>query len=48
MERFNKSVNTLRSLEHPNLLKIHELTKEDKGNTIFMITECIEGGELLD
>ena len=42
----DKEVEILKSLDHPNILKIHE-TYEDKFS-IFIVTELCSGGELFD
>lgn len=39
-------VNTLKSLDHPNILKIFEVFADDK--RLYIVTELIKGGELFD
>jgi calcium-dependent protein kinase len=39
-------INILRSLDHPNIVKIFEYFEDDK--RFYIVTEHIEGGELFD
>ena len=38
--------NNLKNLDHPNILKMHELFEDDK--RYYIVTEKCEGGELFD
>jgi calcium-dependent protein kinase len=39
-------INTLRSLDHPNIVKIYEYFEDEK--RFYIVTEHIQGGELFD
>merc|ERR1712166_1224204 len=45
MQMLNE-INTLRSLDHPNIVKIYEYFEDDK--RFYIVTEHIQGGELFD
>ena len=39
-------INTLRSLDHPNIVKIFEYFEDEKN--VYLVTEACRGGELFD
>ena len=39
-------INILKSLDHPNIMKVYEYFKKD--NYLYIISELLSGGELLD
>ena len=41
-----REVNTLKNLDHPNILKIFEVFSDNK--RLYIVTELIKGGELFD
>ncbi|HEX5041478.1 MAG TPA: protein kinase [Candidatus Polarisedimenticolaceae bacterium] len=44
-ERFFREAQTAGSLDHPNIVKIHDLGKDDAGE-LYIVMECIEGTSL--
>jgi calcium-dependent protein kinase len=44
--QFNKEIEILKSLDHPNIIKIYEIFKGK--NNIYVVQELIEGKDLLD
>ena len=45
-ESMLNEINTLRNLDHPNIVKIFEYFEDDK--RFYIVTEHIQGGELFD
>ena len=45
-DRLTNEIEMLRFLDHPSILKIHELYPDDK--RIYLVTEQCTGGELFD
>ncbi|CAD8149985.1 unnamed protein product [Paramecium octaurelia] len=45
-ESMFSEVNTLKELDHPNIVKLHELFQDQKN--YYLITEFLEGGELFE
>lgn len=45
-ESFRNEIDTLKELDHPNILKIHESFEDDKN--YFVVTEYCDGGELFE
>ncbi|MFM7857707.1 MAG: protein kinase domain-containing protein [Flammeovirgaceae bacterium] len=43
-ESFQNEISILRSLEHPNIIKLYETWETDR--ICFLVTEVCEGGEL--
>ena len=44
--KLRNEVNILRSLDHPNILKVYEFYEDNKH--FYIVTELLTGGELFD
>mmetsp|Transcript_14510 Transcript_14510/g.12773 ORF Transcript_14510/g.12773 Transcript_14510/m.12773 type:complete len:141 (+) Transcript_14510:115-537(+) len=45
-KRFHNEVNALRTLDHPNIIKLFEIYKDKKN--VYLVQELCTGGELFD
>ncbi|KAG8318760.1 Death-associated protein kinase 1 [Homalodisca vitripennis] len=46
MEDIEREINTLKKLDHPNIIRLHEVF--DTGQTVILLLELVCGGELFD
>lgn len=44
--RLEYEIDTLKNLDHPNIVKLHEIFRDKKN--IYLVTELCTGGELFD
>lgn len=45
-ERFQREIEIMSNLDHPNIIKLYETFEDDKN--IYLVMEVCEGGELFD
>tara|TARA_B110000285_G_scaffold196846_1_gene228072 strand:+ start:27 stop:266 length:240 start_codon:yes stop_codon:yes gene_type:complete len=46
LQRFQREIEILKRLDHPNIIKLYEFYKDEK--RYYLVTEICTGGELFD
>jgi serine/threonine protein kinase len=47
-DELNAEISILSALHHPNIIRLHEVFKNEATNETYLVTELVSGGELFD